>query len=211
MIVNTHDTRNPLGISDLEKTLHSAGFDYQVVKGWHYPGPKPEENYPHILSGVPDNARYSATDDSFRQEVGEAYQWTRFAGVQIIGICLGWQILASVFGGEVSKLERPRYHQVSMKGCWLKENGPIHGYSMHWDYVSRVPECFMVLKYSKDGIPNVAIHREKPIIGFQPHVEKMDSGRKCLINALKEPKRYSCPHVEHSYERVALAYASGHR
>ena len=106
----------------------------------------------------------------YRQEI-KLIKTTR---VPVIGICLGFQLIAHTFGMPIHK--RPRTEnkilviQPSELGAKLFGAGPFHVYEDHRWVVSKTPEDFHSLAVSKDGIEALQ-HTSRPLVGFQFHPE----------------------------------------
>ncbi|STQ87034.1 aminodeoxychorismate/anthranilate synthase component II [Helicobacter muridarum] len=110
--------------------------------------------------------------------------------VPILGICLGHQCIAEVFGGEVNKMKTPIHAKSStlsfipdplFKG--IKQNLRIALY--HSLHVTNPGEC-KILGFSKEGIVMALRHRKYPCYGIQFHPESIlqQQGRKIIKNFL---------------------------
>ena len=105
----------------------------------------------------------------------------RFAGnVPVLGVCLGHQVIAQVFGGTIVKAHRPIHGKLSR--IQHRQQGLMKG----------LPECFSATRYhslvvSADSLPEALrvdawsddpyreimalSHRELPVHGLQYHPE----------------------------------------
>ncbi len=86
----------------------------------------------------------------------------------IIGICLGMQIMATHFGGEVDCLPdcfHGRSEDIQFEG---KSYAVARYHSLA---VTKVPDCFNTISTNSTGVPMAIVHTELPIIGYQFHPE----------------------------------------
>ncbi|ODS40508.1 MAG: GMP synthase [Candidatus Altiarchaeales archaeon WOR_SM1_79] len=156
------------------------------------PGPTPvheilgKEPDGIILSGGPYSVHMGAS------EIGNCYEILSRVEVPILGICLGHQIIAKFFGGEVERGERAEYAQVSIR--IEKEDDLFRGmgnellvWESHKDEVTRMPEDFERLAYSEICEFEAIKHKEKPIYGvqFHPEVYHTQHGSDILRNFLE--------------------------
>ncbi|NOZ76510.1 MAG: GMP synthase subunit A [Euryarchaeota archaeon] len=110
----------------------------------------------------------------------------------ILGICLGHQLMASLFGGRVRTAEIGEYAEseiiVDDEDTILKGVGPrFKAWVSHKDEVSVLPEDFVVLAHS-DTCPIEAMgHRSLPLFGvqFHPEVEHTPKGPEIFKNFLR--------------------------
>ncbi|WP_427340195.1 glutamine-hydrolyzing GMP synthase [Caloranaerobacter sp. DY30410] len=109
--------------------------------------------------------------------------------VPILGICYGGQLIAQVFGGEVSKADSREYGKTKLeiidnsdlfKGleesiiCWMS----------HTDFIEKLPEGFKVIA-STDSCPVAAMKNEEKnifAVQFHPEVEHTQRGRDIIKN-----------------------------
>ncbi|MBI5231554.1 MAG: gamma-glutamyl-gamma-aminobutyrate hydrolase family protein, partial [Coriobacteriales bacterium] len=133
--------------------------------------------------GTPDDAGISR--DVIRAAAG--------AGVPVLGVCLGHQSVAEVFGGTVCRAPRPihgKTDEVSHDGTGLFEGipSPFTATRYHSLCVSGddVPDVLEVQATTPDGIVMALRHREKPVFGVQFHPESVltPEGAKLLANFL---------------------------
>ncbi len=96
------------------------------------------------------------------------------AKVPVIGICLGAELIADAFGGEITKMRVKRYRNIPIyfvsKTKIDPGTNPIWVYQAHRWKIRRLPEMLEALAVSKDGI-EVFRHRTKIIYGLQFHPE----------------------------------------
>ena len=113
--------------------------------------------------------------------------------IPILGICLGHQAIAHVYGGEIKRLENPLHGKTS-KISITCENSPLfknlpHEFSVmryHSLYVNEegLPEDLIITARSDDGIIMALKHRSKNIYGIQFHPESFftEYGKRIIKN-----------------------------
>ncbi len=133
----------------------------------------------------------------------------RFAGtVPILGVCLGHQCLAEVFGGRVARAPRimhgktsPIFHDGA--GVFRDLPNPFEAMRYHSLIVEEIPPDFIATARTDRGEIMGIRHRTWPAEGVQFHPEsyRTESGRRLLANFLAphflggriEAKIYSRP------------------
>ena len=113
--------------------------------------------------------------------------------VPILGVCLGHQCIAEVYGGKVIRADRLMHG----KSCMIRHNGdmlfsdlsnPFKAGRYHSLIVERssFPACLEITAESDDGEIMALRHREFPVHGVQFHPESVltPDGRKILTNFL---------------------------
>lgn len=98
-----------------------------------------------------------------------------FAGrVPILGVCLGHQVLACAYGGEVGRAPEP----VHGKAWTVRHDGlglfrglpePLVAGRYHSLVVTRAPDAFEVCARTPEGLVMAMRHRTLPIAGVQFH------------------------------------------
>lgn len=99
----------------------------------------------------------------------------------ILGICLGHQALAEIFGGKLINLGEVR-HGRQANAHW-QDIGPLnvglgnsslvglyHSWAVEGD---SIPECLSVTAYDDDGQVMAIQHKELPLLGVQFHPESI--------------------------------------
>jgi anthranilate synthase/aminodeoxychorismate synthase-like glutamine amidotransferase len=115
------------------------------------------------------------------------------AQIPLLGVCLGHQCIAEVFGGEIvraPKLMHGKTSAISHQGTGVFENLPktFEAMRYHSLVVKRetFPQTLTITAESDDGEIMGLQHRELPIHGVQFHPESIltGEGRKLLANFL---------------------------
>ena len=124
-------------------------------------------------------------------EAGESLNIIRyFAGkLPMLGVCLGHQAIAQVFGGNVIRAERlmhgktsPVYH--AGVGLHMKNANPFNATRYHSLIVERetLPDCLEITAWTEEGEIMGLKHKELPIEGVQYHPESImtEDGKQLL-------------------------------
>ncbi len=138
-----------------------------------------------ILSGGPSSV-YEEGAPNISADLFEA-------GVPVLGICYGFQVMAKAMGGKVGETKIREYGKTQVQIC--SSNLLLHGnegtentWMSHGDSVQEAPEGFDVIAVS-EGSPVAAFeNNEKRLYGVQWHLEVQHSeyGQKALENFLYE-------------------------
>ena len=118
-----------------------------------------------------------------------------FSGkIPILGICLGHQAIASVFGGEVVHAKRLMHGKVSTitsdgRSIYAGISNPFQAMRYHSLAVApgSLPECLEITAHSEDGEVMGIRHKEHLTEGVQFHPESIMTpvGKRLLKNFLK--------------------------
>ncbi len=119
--------------------------------------------------GSPDN----------RKDVGNCPEIIAETTIPILGVCLGHQIIAKVFGGEVGRV-KPVHGKVSVvrhdgKSIFKGVKNPLKAGRYHSLAVLKMPKNFELSAVSEDGVV-MGIRckkREKEVEGVQFHPESV--------------------------------------
>jgi len=139
-----------------------------------------------VLSGGPSLER-----------TGNCAEYVRSIDLPILGICLGHQLMAHTFGGEVRKGTYGEYAEVMVE--ILDEDDLFKGFpttiktwASHADEVSVLPEDFILLARSDICDIKAMKHVKKPLYGVQwhPEVSHTEHGEDLLQNFLKVCRKF---------------------
>jgi GMP synthase (glutamine-hydrolysing) len=137
-----------------------------------------EESDGLILSGGPTMER-----------AGICSEYVESIDLPILGICLGHQVIAKTFGGEVGSGSSGGYADIEVEiveeDDLLKGLGPKTSvWASHADEVVRMPEGFTQLARSNICECEAMRHEERPIFGVQwhPEVAHTEKGEQLLMN-----------------------------
>lgn len=141
-----------------------------------------------ILSGgshVPPVAEYPEAYARERELI-------RTSKIPVIGICLGCEIIAYEFGGQLKDLgsKRTGFVQISFTDNPLPSfsGNTIIAYEAHSRIIEILPEIFEIVASSDHG-PEVIRHHDRPIWGIQFHPEHLTEralGDEVFLAILKE-------------------------
>ncbi|WP_424937366.1 MULTISPECIES: aminodeoxychorismate synthase component I [Bacteria] len=113
----------------------------------------------------------------------------RTASVPLLGVCLGHQGLAAVWGGEVVRAPEPRHGRVSAivhdgSGLFRGIPSPVEVVRYHSLMVDDLPPVLEVTAVAADGVVMAVRHRERPQWGVQFHPESIASahGQRMIEN-----------------------------
>ncbi|WP_297981207.1 GMP synthase subunit A [uncultured Methanobrevibacter sp.] len=109
-------------------------------------------------------------------DIGNAEEFVKHFDIPILGICLGHQLIAKAFGGEVSTSDTESYAQVNIDiikddPLFKELESPLAVWSSHKDEVHSLPEDFDVIASSSLCDIEAMKHKEKEIYGIQFHPE----------------------------------------
>jgi para-aminobenzoate synthetase component II len=134
-----------------------------------------------------------------------------FAGIiPILGVCLGHQAIAQVFGGEVVRGRTPVHGKTSLihhDGCGLFSSLPqpfsatrYHSLVVH----PAIPRCLLLSAWTEDGVVMGIRHRHHAIEGLQFHPESVmtSCGKAILLNFLRLSSGHQPVEVERPTQEV---------
>ena len=115
-------------------------------------------------------------------------------GIPILGICYGHQLIASQMGGEVARGGRGEYGRALLT-CTNSASRILHDlppqypvWMSHFDFVSKVPEGFVVSASTADAPTAVMENSSRRVWGvqFHPEVVHSEHGQEILRRFLHE-------------------------
>lgn len=118
--------------------------------------------------------------------------------IPVLGVCLGHQAIAQVFGGKVKRANQVMHGKTSLvehddKGVFNGLNHPLSVTRYHSLIVERetLPDCFSITAWTlKEGLPDEIMgirHQSLPLEGVQFHPESIlsEQGHQLLANFLR--------------------------
>ena len=168
----------------IHRTLRDLGVESKLIENTT-PVEKLKDLDGLILGGGPSLDR-----------TGNCELYVKELDIPILGICLGHQLIAKVFDGEVGKGKVGEYAQVKVRIVEyneLFEGFPkeINVWASHMDEVKKMPADFKLLAESDVCKIEAMRHKAKPIYGVQWHPEVYHSEKgielyKNFINICKK-------------------------
>lgn len=117
--------------------------------------------------------------------------------VPIFGVCLGHQIVAHVFGGEVKKGLTPMHGKIekittSQKNLFRELVKEFNVTRYHSLVVDKLPSCLEVEARTADGVIMAMSHRDYPIytVQFHPEAVLTEYGHDIIKNFIKLSKEW---------------------
>jgi len=111
--------------------------------------------------------------------------------IPILGVCLGMQCMAKVFGGRVRRADRVVHGKTSMihhdgEDIFKGVPNPCRVARYHSLVTDDLPDCLQVTARAEDGAIMALKHRESPVRGVQFHPESFLSeyGKRMMKNFL---------------------------
>ncbi len=140
-----------------------------------------------ILAMEPDGLILSGGPTIDR--IGRAGEMVRELELPMLGICLGHQLMARAYGGEIATGQKGGYAAIQVEILdedeILKGIGPTTSvWASHADEVTKLPSDFVQL--ARSGVCEVEAmrHKSKPLFGVQwhPEVSHTEKGDELLEN-----------------------------
>lgn len=123
-----------------------------------------------ILSGGPN----SVHEEGSPSTPPGFFEWAAGAGVPVLGICYGMQLLVQCLGGEVAPAEKREYGRMPITttaGSLFPEAGSQMVWMSHGDEAKRLPDGFAVVATSEQGALVAIECVERKMYGLQYHPE----------------------------------------
>ena len=167
--------KNEINISNITKHLDNKHVEYTVIES-NNKILIPSECSGIILAGS-NMHLYDQDWNLIFANLQAVVQGGILAKCPILGICFGMQIIATLFGGEVTKLKYPMRGGINVT---LDPNSPlfdntlskIKGYFNNEDIVSKVPRGFKISGWVDGQRKAIAIqNKQNKIFGVQFHPE----------------------------------------
>ena len=184
-----HQTRLVLDFGGQYKELIARTVRENRVHSVIMPGSTPVEKVRElapigiILTGGPHSV--------YEKDAPRADKELFGLGIPVLGICYGMQMMSYVSGGEVSPCKVSEYgtttvRKVADSVLFDGVKMPMSALMSHTDYVSRLPEGFVVTADTEVCPVAAAENRERRLyaVQFHPEVERTRGGKKIIRNFL---------------------------
>ncbi len=164
----------------IHRTLRDLGAETKLVENTT-PVEKLKDADGIVLGGGPSLDR-----------TGNCELYVKELDVPVLGVCLGHQLLAKIFGGEVGRGEVGGYAEVEVRIVERDEifeglPEKLKVWASHSDEVKKMPECFKLLATSDVCEVEAMRHWRKPVYGVQwhPEVYHTEKGEEFYRNFIK--------------------------
>ena len=186
LVVNNHGQYN----HRIHRTLHYLKIPSEIIPNSTAPEKiNKKESAGIILGGGPSI-----------EKIGNCFKYVKELDLPILGICLGHQIIAQAYGGEIGAAGIESYAKIQIN---IKdENDIFQGigdtmtvWASHKDEVKKLPEGFKILANSPICDIEAMKHQKKPLYGiqFHPEVYHTEKGPQLLKNFYEVCRSYSSP------------------
>ena len=172
-------------LEQLQRALRLLRVPFRVQPGGTFPGPELLDAATGIILTGGEVHVFEADQ---LEQVAVSCRLISEAPRPILGLCLGCQLVAHVFGGTIRPLPVPVDRPVDIE--WLASDALNDGLPRvcpmvmaHNDTVTRPGPGLVTLARSNFGAHEAIRHRTRPIFGVQFHPEVSgDFGRRVLAN-----------------------------
>jgi GMP synthase (glutamine-hydrolysing) len=136
-----------------------------------------------VLSGVPLYYPFNSLDKRLKY-----FEWLRTTNVPIIGICLGHQILGTLFGARLLRNKEAEsgvvtLHIVNQDSLFKNMPSNFQIETLHRGSIT-LPSEFTLLASSDKCVNVISRHSQKKLYGFQFHPERSLAGEVFFSNFL---------------------------
>ena len=174
----------------IARRLRELGIYAEVIDGLAKAPPADFKFHGVILSGGPDSV----------YEVGarKLPAWVLESKKPVLGICYGMQLVVEAFGGTFRNAKGREYGDATLHldretpgpAGRIFYNLPLKQtvWMSHGDDLATMPQGFLAVGKSDDGVVEALVHKELPIacLQFHPEVDHSEHGRKILENFARE-------------------------
>jgi len=132
------------------------------------------------------------------ERAGNCFKYVKELDLPILGICLGHQIIAQAYGGEIGAAGIESYAKIEIN---IKDENDIFKglgdimkvWASHKDEVKKLPDGFKILANSPICDIEAMKHEKKPLYGiqFHPEVYHTENGPKLFENFYEVCKNFS--------------------
>jgi GMP synthase-like glutamine amidotransferase len=171
LLINNHTQH-------LDHLLESLdGHEVEVVM--YEPGAKLDHNDKDLVilsggggEGLEIHDRYRHGKLWYKEQM----EFVRRCDKPVLGICMGFEVIARAFGAPVKPMKNGMIHgyfrfETTPKGRLDLDKDQLLQYKAHSWHVPKAPKDFEVLAASADGV-EVIRHKKRPILAVQFHPEK---------------------------------------
>ena len=171
LLVNNHTLH-------LEHLLESlAGHEVEVVE--YLPGVRLNHAGKDLILLSGGGGEGLEISDKYRRGklwYHDQMEFVRNVNKPVVGICMGFEVIARAFGAPVKRMKRGLVHgyfklDTTPEGRRALGDNQLLQYKAHSWHVPQPPQDFEVLAVSPDGI-EIIKHRHRPILAVQFHPEK---------------------------------------
>ncbi len=139
-----------------------------------------------VLSGGAPSIAYE------KYKLGEQPRYLRELHIPILGICVGAQLIAEIFGGGSGPAKVPEYGKTEV---WIDNSDDIFKgvpekiivWESHNDEIKSLGDLLLPLAHSQNCKYQAIMHKNKAIYGvqFHPEVEHTQYGEKIFMNFIE--------------------------
>jgi GMP synthase (glutamine-hydrolysing) len=184
LVVNNHGQYN----HRIHRTLHYLKISSEIIPNSTTLNEIIDKNPSGLILGGGPSVERS----------GNCLEYVKELEYPILGICLGHQIMAQAYGGEIGSAGMESYAQIQLniedENDIFKGIGPMmEVWASHKDEVTKLPPNFKILASSSICGIEAMKHQEKPLYGiqFHPEVQHTKKGPKLLENFYEACKGFN--------------------